>query len=393
MTLELVSGRRLSVALFAALALACVAPARAQVKGREPRARKVSDYVNQFTSCNAGAHLDNFAIELQNNPAASGYIFIYGPPGPENKYGARAVNATKGYIVETRGIEESRLHVAYAGRYQNLGEVLTELWLVPEGATPPPRTKYKPDLAFEGKFYETDFWDGPQMVGDVEGWSHSSEAASVGLSELMRRRKDASVYLVVYHNQETAPGAWRRVTGQEAEKLRGYGIAAERIKVIFGGYAREASLQLWIHPSAAPPPVKHRREHRPERSVKVADLDQNILSYDPNWALRGLVDVLKADAQLTACLVVRPGPADVDDVNPEQPVEPDEQPNVDVMQLAEKWKTEFKKNGIGEHRLIIMVVPTREEQWGARLETWVVPPGAPLPDPSAVDDGSEEENP
>jgi hypothetical protein len=68
-----------------------------------------------------------------------------------------------------------------------------------------------------------------------------------------------------------------------------------------------------------------------------------------------------------------------------------------VLQLSEKWKAELKKNGIGEHRLIVMVVPTREGQWNGQIETWVVPPGAPLPDPSADDvidaEEVEEENP
>lgn len=80
------SGRRLSVALCAALTLACAA--RAQGEG--PRAEKLSEYINQFTSCIAGAHLDNLAIELQSRPTATGYVRIYGPGRPDNRYGGRA---------------------------------------------------------------------------------------------------------------------------------------------------------------------------------------------------------------------------------------------------------------------------------------------------------------
>lgn len=383
MKVELFNSRRLLVALCAVIALSCAA--RAQAGSRAPRAEKLDEYVNQYTSCNAGAYLDNFAIHLQNRPTVAGYIIIYGPPGLQNGYGERAVNATKGYLVSTRGIEESRLHVVYAGWYEHVQEIVTELWLVPEGAAPPPRVKFKPDFGFEGKFYERGLWDGPEIVGDVEGWSHSAETALVGLAELLRRRADARVYLVAYHGGETAPGAWRRVMEKQTEELRGYGIPAERVKTIFGGYAKEEGLQFWVLPSDAPPPVKAKRERRPERSVQIADLEESWLKYPDTerWGFKSLLDVLKADGQLTACLVVRPGPAEAKEVNPDEPVDPDEPPDIEVMQLADKWKAELKKNGIGEHRLIVMVVPMGQEQWGGRLETWVVPPGAPLPDPSA----------
>jgi hypothetical protein len=304
--------RRLSVALCAALVLAYAATASAQVQSQEPRAEKLDEYVNQFSSCNAGAHLDNFAIELQNRPAVVGHIIVYGPGGPEHSYGERVVEATKGYLVNSRGIEESRLQVVYAGRYKNMQELVTELWLVPEGATPPPRSKYKPDLGFEGKFFQRELWDGPEVgAAEVESWSNWAEVALVGLSEMMRRRPDARAYLVAHHSDESAPGAWRRVTGQQVEELGRYGIPAERVKVIFGGYATKESLQFWILPADAPPPAKRRRERRPGRSVRIASFDDYLLKYGDSerWGFKGLLDVLKADGQLTACLVVRPGPA------------------------------------------------------------------------------------
>lgn len=74
MKVELFNARRLLVALCAVIVLSCAA--RTQARGREPRAAKLDQYVNQFTSCNAGAHLDNFAIELQNRPTVTGHILI-----------------------------------------------------------------------------------------------------------------------------------------------------------------------------------------------------------------------------------------------------------------------------------------------------------------------------
>lgn len=384
------AGRRLFVALCASLALACAAPASAQVEGREPRARKHSEYVNQFTTCNAGAYLDDLAINLQNDPALTGYIRIYGPGGPDDKFGSRAAEATKSYLVSTRGIDESRVRAVYAGRYQSMRELLTELWLVPEGAAAPPReSKYEPDLEFEGRFAELNTWDG---LDEREGWSNSAEVALVGLSDMMRRRAEARAYVVAYQTGESAPGAWRRAAERQVGRLSDHGVTAERVKVIFGGYAEEESVKVWILPPDAPPPAKQRRERRPERSVRIASLDEFQLKYSERWGFKSFADVLRADGQLTGCLVVRLGPARAKDADPERPVDPDETPDVDLMRLVEEWKGELKKNGVAEHRLIVKVVPPRDGDTYGHLETWVVPPGALPPDTSAgVGDGVEEE--
>lgn len=398
---ELTAGRRLFVALCASLALACAAPASAQVEGQdegqEPRARKHGEYVNLFTSCNAGAYLDDLAINLQNDPTLTGYVRIYGPGGPADKFGLRAAEVVKSYLVSTRGIDESRVRAVYAGRYQNMRELLTELWLVPEGAAPPGASEYKPDLEFEGRFAELGTWDGPD---EGEGWSDSAEVALVGLSDMMRRRADARAYVVAYQTDESAPGAWRRAAERQVEKLRDNGVAAERVKVIFGGYAKEEGVKVWILPPDAPPPAKQRRERRPERSVRIASLDEFQLKYGEGerWGFKSLADLLKADAQLTGCLVVRLGPAKTKDADVERPVDPDETPDVDLMKLVEQWKGELKNNGVAEHRLIVKVVQPRDGDTHGHIETWAVPPGALLPDPSADDDegGGEEgeaENP
>jgi hypothetical protein len=387
---------RLFAALGAALLLACASTANARVRGQEPRAEKLGEYVNQFTSCNAGAHLDDLAIHLQNNPASAGYVRIYGPGGPDDSFGKRAATAAKNYLVMTRGIDESRVKAVYAGRYARMDEVLTELWLVPEGAEPPPPTKYEPDLEFEGKFVEVGTWDGPD---EHEGWSTPAEVALVGLSDMMRRRANARAYLVAYQTDESAPGAWRRAADSQGKRLADNGVAPERVRVIFGGYAEEERVKVWILPPNAPPPAKQKRERRPERSVRIASLADWQLKYGDaeRWGFLGLAGLLKADAQLTGCIVVRQSPPMVGAVDPETPVDPGEPPDVDVLKLVEQWKQELKKGGVGEHRLIVMVAPAKEDQTGGEIETWVVPPGAPLPDPSAGDaidaEEAEEENP
>jgi hypothetical protein len=77
------------------------------------------------------ARLDNYAIQLQNQPGAQGYILAYG--SCEGEAQARADRA-KGYLVNTRGIDAGRLVTVDGGCRS---ELLVQLWIVPTGATAP----------------------------------------------------------------------------------------------------------------------------------------------------------------------------------------------------------------------------------------------------------------
>jgi hypothetical protein len=77
------------------------------------------------------ARLDNYAIQLQNQPGSQGYIVAYGSCAGEAE--ARA-NRAKDYLVNTRGVDASRLMTVDGGCRSDLA---VELWVVPTGATPP----------------------------------------------------------------------------------------------------------------------------------------------------------------------------------------------------------------------------------------------------------------
>ena len=80
------------------------------------------------------ARLDNLAIELQNDPSATGYLFSYGGRtsriGEADRLGARA----REYLVMQRNIDAARILVVNGGFRE---EDCVELWVVPSGATPP----------------------------------------------------------------------------------------------------------------------------------------------------------------------------------------------------------------------------------------------------------------
>jgi hypothetical protein len=77
------------------------------------------------------ARLDNFAIQLQNEPGSTATIIAYGTCAGEGQ--ARADRA-KNYLVNTRGIEASRITAIDGGCRPDL---TVQLWIVPTGATAP----------------------------------------------------------------------------------------------------------------------------------------------------------------------------------------------------------------------------------------------------------------
>ena len=89
------------------------------------------------------ARFDNLAIELQNNPGATGYVIAYAGrnsrAGEADRMAARAVQ----YLTTTRGISRDRI-VTINGGYRESNSF--EMWLVPQGATPPsPTPTVSPD--------------------------------------------------------------------------------------------------------------------------------------------------------------------------------------------------------------------------------------------------------
>jgi hypothetical protein len=100
------------------------------VRPAVPLAVKFDEYGNiKFND--EKARLDNYAIQLQNQPGSQGYILAYGSCAGEAQ--ARADRA-KDYLVNTRGIDAGRLVTVDGGCRS---ELWVELWIVPTGATAP----------------------------------------------------------------------------------------------------------------------------------------------------------------------------------------------------------------------------------------------------------------
>jgi hypothetical protein len=103
-------------------------------------------------------------------------------------------------------------------------------------------------------------------------------------------------------------------------------------------------------------------------------------------AFEGFADVLKNDSKLAVCIIYRP-PEARPFRDPEDPKLPDDPEEIDLAKLVEKWKLRLTSDyQIESRRVFIVTAAPGEYDGDGSIETWIVPPGAALPDPYAESD-------
>src|ERR1044072_9655451 len=134
--------------------VALLVPVSAQKRKGPPQASRF-DQFTQIRHCDLGARLDNFAIQLQNQPSAKGAIVSYAPEGDGPGTGKRILEMLKDYLVNAHGLAPDRIETIYGGRNSEIYQPSTELWVVPEGARLPKPKKYETQVAnFQGLWLE-----------------------------------------------------------------------------------------------------------------------------------------------------------------------------------------------------------------------------------------------
>ncbi len=107
---------------------------------------------DQFSGANwedAMAHLDNFALSLQNDPGSIGVVFVYGGQNRQRFEPDAWANCITDYLVKRRSIDPTRLAYVLGGYREDLG---VELWQAPDKNHIPKATAtIKPaDVKFTG---------------------------------------------------------------------------------------------------------------------------------------------------------------------------------------------------------------------------------------------------
>ena len=98
-----------------------------------PTSRKFDEFPD-ITRNDEKARLDNFTIELQNDPSSTGYVIIYPARASKRNDVHEHFGHIVDYLVNSRQMDQSRIKTIEGPKRD---QVFVELWVVPAGATPP----------------------------------------------------------------------------------------------------------------------------------------------------------------------------------------------------------------------------------------------------------------
>ncbi|HEY6804783.1 MAG TPA: hypothetical protein VI306_14510 [Pyrinomonadaceae bacterium] len=111
----------------------CSASCAVSIPVPEAKCRKFDEFPD-ISRNDEKARLDNYGVELQNDPTSTAYVVVHpgrsGKPGEVQKHTTRIVD----YLVNSRGIDAHRVVTLVGGARD---ELMVELWSCPQGATPP----------------------------------------------------------------------------------------------------------------------------------------------------------------------------------------------------------------------------------------------------------------
>jgi hypothetical protein len=239
---------------LAALFVVC-ACAGARAQGDVPG---LVDAFGKVNMSDLAARLDNFAIELQNDPSARGLFVVYPRPDRLPGWYMRLAYWGKGYLIKVRGFDASRVEVVNGG-YRD--EVKYELWALRPGAASPVEpydwaaalAREKSPVLFDRDVYEEQ-QGGPAPEGSFGDYTDARDRYEPFVSAL-RADPAARGYVIAYRTRRAPRGSDRKLAGREKLSLmRLHALGAGRVEAVGGGVRRERTVEFWIVPPGAEPP-------------------------------------------------------------------------------------------------------------------------------------------
>ena len=389
-------------AAIAILLLGTLGQTFAQDHAKAIACPRAFDEYGALRSCDHGARLDNYAIQLQNEPRSSGYIVVYAPESASK----RIRDTITDYLVNVRGISAKRIKTFHAGfNTLDLAQPRIQLLIVPKGVEFEV-DKSEVDLkTVKGMLTEYKDWDGierdpgwvfPEDYVDESGWGIGSVTYEA-VAEILKTQKQSVAHVVGFNGDGAAPGAWRRVAESTVAALKRLGVESDRYKVGYGGQVKDTKIQIWVLPKGEMPPVKDpASEPAPSKAVQIGDFGEYEVGEPKNELVifNRLVGMLRENSDLRACLIVRMEVPDREEepveIAPEVTSDEVSQEPADFLKLVDKWKSQLAaKHKIGLDRIVVLYSKAQEGHVSS-LEVWLVPQGQPLPNPDVE---PEEEKP
>jgi len=206
--------------------------------------RKFDSFEDSRTS-DVKARLDLFAEQLNREPRLGGVIVGYRPeawrPGPY----LRDIYGYRDYLVNMRGQLPERVNVIDG----DIGEQrLTELWLVPPGASPPNVQKASLQLKVPMQFDQLSL--GFRCQGEYTLVLEEPRDSMKLFAAALRDNPSTKGFLVVHPSWRGSLTAARRVATSSRELLiRDYGILAERVVMRVDSPRYCLEINSWLAPA------------------------------------------------------------------------------------------------------------------------------------------------
>jgi hypothetical protein len=240
-------------------------------QAQEEGARKVDEF-GDILITHWLARLDNFAVELQNHPGATGYIVAHMAPNKSPGWPLRRAQLARGYLIRDRGLDEGRVQV-FNGGFRD--EPLYQLWVVAPGAKLPVATfDFAAALAREKGAYLFDrypYYDiDPEETGIESGYVGylDEKGFYAPFAEALRQDPAARGCIIAYTAPRQRRGSDRRLAARvKLGLLRNHAVGADRVIAIGGDLRRERFVELWLVPpgAALPWPTPALRDVRRNR--------------------------------------------------------------------------------------------------------------------------------
>ena len=198
----------------------------------------------------AMARLDGFALQLNSHPNLQGFIIGHGWINVLKGRLLRNAYGYLDYLVNTRGIETSRVRVLEGEPRKDAD---FELWLSPVGAAlPVPTASPSSEPAAPAQFDEVLLGNESECVGALTIELYKIDDALRMFAEALRRQPGAKAWIVVHPSMQDGSAKAIKTVGSSRNLLTGkYGIQSQRILTATGSPRLSicTEMNLWIAPS------------------------------------------------------------------------------------------------------------------------------------------------